>query len=416
MLLVLLACVSSTPEPEPEPEPALPPPTLEEARAFYASLPRYMRPLPHTEVPEGLPDLRAESCGACHQEIYDEWKRSTHAHAWEGDPQFMAELHKSTKPDNDVGWLCVNCHTPVENQLPRLVGRLEDGALNRPVYVDNPSYDEKLQHEAITCATCHVRDGVVLGPYGDTQAPHPVQKAESLSGPETCTQCHQAKAHFPELSLACVFNTGEEWAQSPYAEQARPCQHCHMPEVERPIVPWGAPRATRRHWFGGSLIPKTPDDIEEIKPLQEAYPHGVTVKAIQAPGALSPGEAATVSVDYVNDQAGHYMPTGDPERFLHLKLTVSGPGGAVIAEQEARVGSVYEWYPDVKLVSDNRMAPGEQRQLSVDFVAPEQGPLTVALVATKWRLNEENLAFHNLEGKVVPGITFAEEAREIPLR
>src|SRR5262245_54806779 len=54
-------------------------PTLEDARAFFAAQPRFLRPLPHSEVPEGLVDLRAESCGVCHVEIYKEWKVSTHA-------------------------------------------------------------------------------------------------------------------------------------------------------------------------------------------------------------------------------------------------------------------------------------------------------------------------------------------------
>jgi hypothetical protein len=411
---MMIACSTRGSAPTPEPEP---PPTVEEARAFAASLPEYMRPMPYTPVPEGLPDLRAETCGSCHQEIYDEWRRSTHAHALDGDPQFMAELHKSSQPESDVGWVCLSCHTPVENQLPRLVARLEGGRLDRPVYVDNPDYDEGLRADAITCATCHVRDGVILGPYGDSVgAPHPVEASGALKGPEVCTQCHQATAHFPDLNLACFFNTGKEWAASPYAADGQTCQSCHMPAVERPIVPWGEPRPTRRHWFGGSLIPKTPDDIEEIKPLQAAYPHGVTVHPLVVPETLVPGQSASILARYENDQAGHYMPSGDPERFLRLELSVSGPGGESIAAITEQIGSVYEWYPEIKLISDNRMAPLEKRQISLDFVVPEQGPVTVALVATKWRLSQENLEYHDLQGKVVPGITFAEERRQIPVQ
>jgi hypothetical protein len=37
-------------------------------------------------------------------------------------------------------------------------------------------------------------------------------------------------------------------------------------------------------------------------------------------------------------------------------------------------------------------------------------------VATKWRLSQENLEYHDLQGKVVPGITFAEERRQIPVQ
>lgn len=392
-------------------------PTVADAQAFYADLPRYMRPIPWQATPTGLVDLRASTCGECHTEIYDEWRRSTHAHAFAGDPQFMAELEKSTQPDNDVGWLCVNCHTPLENQLPQLVAGLDDGALNRPIYVDNPRFDAELQQEAISCATCHVQDGVIVGPYGDSaNAPHPVRRGAALQASETCTQCHQATAHFPELALACVFTTGEEWEASPYAQQGQACQDCHMPVVERPIVPWGEPRITRRHWFGGSLIPKTPDDIEEIKPLQEAYPHGVTIRPLQSPAMLSPGEEATVSVVVVNDQAGHRMPSGDPERFLRIALSVKDGQGNPLAQETHRIGSVYQWYPEVELQSDNRLAPMEERTVSVTFTAPQQGEVHIAMEASKWRLSEENLAYHDLEGLVIPSIVIAEEQKTIAVQ
>jgi hypothetical protein len=232
-------------------------PTLADARAFYAAQETYLRPIPHSELPEGLPDLRAETCGGCHQAIYEEWQVSTHARAWLDDAQFQEELAKATKtPGQDYSWTCVNCHTPLEDQLPRLVAELEGGQIDRPRYVENPHFDPELQLEAITCATCHVRDGVVLGPYGDTPAPHPVRKAPDLLASQVCTQCHQAQAHFPELSLACVFDTGQELARGPYAAEGATCQTCHMPEVHRPLTPGGPERATRRHWFGGSLIPK----------------------------------------------------------------------------------------------------------------------------------------------------------------
>ena len=35
--------------------------------------------------------------------------------------------------------------------------------------------------------------------------------------------------------------------------------------------------------------------------------------------------------------------------------------------------------------------------------------------ASRWRISAENLAYHQLEGKVVPGQTFASEERSLPL-
>ncbi len=81
----------------------------------------YAHAIPYQKIPEGLTSLKAESCGECHREIYDEWKTSIHAHAYE-DPFFQAYWKK----DKNV-WVCLNCHTPLENQQPTLIKRFREG-------------------------------------------------------------------------------------------------------------------------------------------------------------------------------------------------------------------------------------------------------------------------------------------------
>ena len=34
----------------------------------------YAHAIPFQKIPEGLTSLKAESCGQCHREIYDEWR------------------------------------------------------------------------------------------------------------------------------------------------------------------------------------------------------------------------------------------------------------------------------------------------------------------------------------------------------
>jgi hypothetical protein len=388
---------------------------VEDARRAIAARPRHLRSLPPTAVPEGLPDLSAKTCGACHRAIYEEWKISTHAQAYEGDPQFLAELEKSRK--QGVAWMCMNCHTPNDAQLPRLVADFEDGRLDAPIFVDNPDFDPALQKEAITCATCHVRDGVVLGPYGDTRAPHPVREAAELRASSTCTQCHQAQARFDTLGLVCVFDTGAEHAESPSAARGETCQSCHMPKVERPLaVGAETVRETRRHWFAGALIPKRPDMAEAVAALEPHFPPGLEVTALDAPARLAPGATARLRVEVKNARAGHRLPTGDPERFLTVRLEARGPGGARLGEEAARIGSVWEWHPSPRLVSDNRLAPGETRSYALEVPAPEAGPLRFRVEIGRWRISQENLAYHDLEGKTVPGHVFFEAEREVEVR
>lgn len=409
-LLCCTGCARKAPPP--------PPPTVEAARAFYASLPRFLRPLPHSEVPEGLVDLRAESCGVCHVEIYQEWRVSSHARAWLDDPQFLEEMKKTTaQPGRDASWICMNCHTPVEAQLPKLVTRLEDGDRGRPVYVDNPHFDPALQLEAVTCATCHVRDGVILGPFGAPGAPHPVRKSEELLGVELCTQCHQIEETLEDVELVCIFDTGVTHAASPQSAEGMVCQTCHMPEVERPLTNLKTPvRKTRRHWFGGSLIPKKPEFEAEIAPLREVYPNGARVEWTGLPDAFAPGAPAKVSFSVTNAEAGHTLPTSDVERFLLVAAQAIDAKGAILAERVERFGTRYEWNPKPKRLDDTRLRPRETRTFELEFVTPSEGIVRLRLEGTNHRISQENLEYHDLEGLTVPSRVFFEETTSRPVR
>lgn len=385
------------------------------AEAFYQAQMPYLRPVAHQQTPQGLPDIRAETCGACHREIYQEWKLSTHAHAWLDDAQFQKELVKSSQKGQDIGWACINCHTPLMNQLPRLVVDLEEDHLGKPVYVKNPAYDEVLQREAITCATCHVRDGFILGTRGGTDAPHPVKVSQELSSPDLCRRCHQAVADLPDLTLSCFFNTGEELAQSDYGAQGATCQSCHMPQVERPLTSLGTPpRANRRHWFGGSLIPKKPEFAKELEPLKEVYPPGLVMTWEGLPEVLKPGPVE-LTFTVTNQNAGHYVPTGDPERFVILRAEATGPGGERLAMRKERIGAHIQWFPEVKKISDNRIKPRESRSYHISFHVPEQGPIKLRLLGERWRISQENLAYHELEGQYVPGASFSDSSLTLPV-
>ncbi len=409
------------------------------AMSFYETRASYEQPVVATVVPKGLADLRADTCGACHEEIYQEWSVSTHRRAWLDDAQFQKELAKSRGADDpmrgDVSWLCVNCHTPVVAQLEKLVVGLTDGRIDRPKYRINPTFDEVLQRDAVTCATCHVRDGIVYGPYGDTQAPHPVAKDESLLKVDVCTRCHQAERLYTSENLGCFFSTGREWAASSYAETGQTCQSCHMPEVERKLASaFDTPvRKTRRHWFGGSLIPKKPEYEAEIAPLREVYGNGLTITtqavtaelralAEETPALAKQDQALAakktrlcrrckgeLAVVIANDRAGHYMPSGDPERHVDVEVVVRR-GGNVVGRAWTRLGSRYAWWPEVTLLADTRIPPHQRRVLIVPV--PIGGEVEV--IATKARMYEEAFEYHQLEGHYVRAREFFRTTISVP--
>jgi hypothetical protein len=373
-------------------------PTVEMALDFYENQPVYLRPFSLSKTPEGLKNMRAETCGECHQEIYREWSISTHANAWKNDPQFQAELHKERPNGGDVQWLCVNCHTPTIQQLPRLVARLER-ELDKPVYVENPYFDEQFQQEAISCAGCHIRDGVVLGPWGDSNAPHAVQKSDYLLTSQVCLDCHQADVSFQQLNLACVFNTGKEHQRGNYSDQT--CQSCHMPLVERSIVPGGKKRTVRRHFFGGSMIPKNFEHADDIATMTPYYKQGLEV---DDPIIQTNGDRLSIGILFRNANAGHNLPTGDPERFLLFTVKVIDESGEIQFHDSMTIGSKYDWWPSVKLISDNRLLPKEERSWDLVWKPIRDGKYTIELDVEKWRITSENLKYHQLEN-ILPSHT-----------
>ena len=93
--------------------------------------------IPNQKVPEGLVSLSAEQCGVCHIKHYEEWKLSTHAHAWT-DLQFQSELKKESSP-----FMCINCHIPLQNQQEFIIKGLIDGDIYQPVKKKNRYFDKK---------------------------------------------------------------------------------------------------------------------------------------------------------------------------------------------------------------------------------------------------------------------------------
>jgi hypothetical protein len=312
---------------------------------------------------------KASDCGACHTEIYAEWKRSTHAKAWT-DPQFQAELHKDTA----VGWMCLNCHTPVTNQQAMLVE--ESGLVRDPHQSRNPSFDSDWQSEGVTCLSCHWRSEGIASAHKDVQAPHPTVYSPDLMEDGQCNQCHQAVARI-ESALVCHFNTGHEKKVAGITET---CQSCHMARIERPMVVGGPVRVGGRHTWGGSGI---------AKDSTPAHPglNGLDLQ-VSAPTRAVDGERVKVIMTLSNVRAGHMVPSGDPER--HVVLRVSGAEGA---EKEWRIGQEWQWSPVSRKLSDNRLKPAEAREHNLSFTMPAES-VDLRITVDHIRMSEANLNYH----------------------
>jgi len=335
-------------------------------------------PIPNQEVPHGLASLSAKNCGECHEDIYDEWQQSAHAVAFQ-DLQFQKEWKK----DNVT--TCLNCHTPLQNQQEFIVTALLNGDYRTPVTTINPQFDKALQMESITCATCHVRDGKVIGTMGNTKARHKMNiNAEFLSD-QLCLGCHNVVDEL-NPTLVCTFETGEEWKKSGALEKGKNCISCHMPEVERSIVAGYPTRKSHSHYFPGSGIPKFYD-------MKSNGLNGLEITEGKIKGTYSAGEKINYKLILKNSYAGHNVPTGDPERFFLITFRVADSEGKILKQQEHRIGEEWQWHPVAKKLADNNLKPQEEREYVFEYRVPGNVELSFEVNVTKHRITKENAEF-----------------------
>ena len=348
----------------------------------------------YQEIPEGLTSLSAESCGACHQDHYAEWKTSTHAHAWT-DMQFQAEIKKESSP-----YLCINCHIPLENQQEYIVNGLIDGDVYKPSRTKNEKWDVNLQQEGITCAACHVRDNAVVGPTGTSKAPHKTVKNPKYLSETLCISCHNAVATItPEI--ACAFETGDEWKAGPYAAEKN-CIGCHMEEVTRSVVPGYPERKSHFHAFPGSGIPKVTGAETSALNGFEFYPGSIKSN-------YRTNQKINYTFDVKNEHAGHRLPTGDPERFILMRFSVKNKTGETVWEKTERIGEKWQWYPTAKKLADNNLDPKERRSFELLIDELPKGKYDFSVKVTKHRMDEKTAEYNKLTERYPMFITVYEK-------
>ena len=354
---------------------------LMDAGGWVEGFPAWERPIPNQLPPDGVKTLSAADCGECHKAIFAEWRTSIHAKAYV-DPQFQAEWKK------DGIYLCVNCHAPLQNQQPEIVVGLKDGNLRTPITEPNPDFDAALRDEGITCAVCHVREASVIGPSGDTIAPHPVAIDPEHLSARLCIRCHQADARV-DAKLVCSLSTPVAWAAGPYAALGIDCIECHMPTVWRRNAHDTPPRASNIHTWVGAGIPKFAADPE---PDRASYVSGMTIDARAELASDQPGAPADCSVTIMNARAGHEIPTGDVERFFLITMRVLDGDGTVLGERVERIGERWQWSPEIKQLEDTSLQPLERRTFGLTVALSDR--LTVArfeVVVTNNRITEQNV-------------------------
>lgn len=325
---------------------------------IFRSLPAILYPyidqppmMPKLEPLEELGSLSAKRCGACHQEHYREWSSSLMAQA-STNPFFVFE-----RAENKNLFLCGRCHFPLENQEPLLVTGLRSLEPLIPVATPNPSYDEALQEEGITCAVCHMEAGTnaILNARAlpEGAAPHPLRQTKVDA---ICERCHQ----FDPLGTDTFrppLDTFGEYAE--YVKQGgkETCVSCHMPAIERASTATSPVRRGHDHRFLGAR--------------DAAFIGRFVTATIGA-------DAQGLFVE-VENRAGHRVPTGEPSRVLRLVVELLRADGSASAARVVRILRDM----DTLAVADRfdvSLGVGERRKIRVEFARAEIGEAARARV------------------------------------
>ena len=187
-----------------------------------------------------VPLAGADTCAACHQAEYDEWKTSKHARAF--SPTFTAYWQRQGSPPE-----CLACHTTGFDRERRAYAfegvtcESCHGAL-RPDHPEAASMS--LPVETSVCATCHQQTSMEWRVSGHAKSGvrcfdcHAVHR-QGLRQPDSEQQCG-----------ACHAQRMEDFAHATHHVQGLTCTTCNMPQPRTPGV--GGTGAPGHSFFVGA--------------------------------------------------------------------------------------------------------------------------------------------------------------------
>ena len=270
---------------------------------------------------KGFP--RAQECQKCHQEIFDEWQSSAHAHSFT-NPRYRDAT------DGYEFLPCISCHAPQPG--------LSD---------DRPGPRDMEQSEGVTCVVCHLEEGQLAGPLDpwlwEFVLPHKVTvDPERYTSSRFCGRCHEG--------------TFAEWQAAEIDGEKYSCQVCHMPPVER--------KSTQ----ASNILAEIPVALEKVTAQKRHL--------FQRIPLTLPEEAFTLKVEKINstkvavmlyNHLPHNVPTGDfGVRIVKARILASDdPGGETLLLEEELIkelksalvpGGIKRWELDL---------PGDIRRLTV---------------------------------------------------
>jgi hypothetical protein len=295
-------------------------------------------------------------CGECHAKMYDEWEVSAHASA-ASSTLYKAALAAVNDPT------CDHCHAPLAAESP----------------------GDIIAGEGVTCDVCHtlrkpvpskdggtwtlaVDDMVKFGPRCDLKDHyfHRMGCSPEHKQAELCGTCH-----WWEPKGLPVFTEYADWKAGPEAAAGTQCQDCHMPKEKAQLAEGSPVRPGVPHH---GLLGLASDLRKRAL--------GLDVSVTKADDKLA------VALVVKNNNAGHAVPAGLPERRVVVRVTLKDAAGAEVASEQRQLGrklvdgngAEVPFWQATKVESDTRIAVGGQWTETIALPVATTGSIEIDVV------------------------------------
>ncbi len=250
----------------------------------------------------------AKRCSDCHTDIYREWKKSRHFHAWTSE-NFRVESENYAKVK------CLSCHAPHQVDPEK-----------------KPLLRAEFREDGVSCVACHFKEETrsMHGPLKVWSPPHPSRQDLSYTKSTFCAGCHR--------------ETYKEWKM---AKVEKSCQSCHMPSLGKRDLIQKFP-----FYLFHLAKPRTSHEFPSLK----AGPEDVEVR-------LEAGKLILTNVG-----VPHNLPTadqGDPRLYLLAEITYANGRKRIVRKLLSPQSKTALAYKEPKEI---RIPPAEVKEVRVKLL------------------------------------------------
>jgi hypothetical protein len=275
----------------------------------------------------------AEFCGACHQEIYSQWRNNSR-HAVSTTAESVLDVQRELKQHTILNYMlggegmCHACHGPE--------------AIN----------------DGVDCETCHgvsLPDTPIMEVHEKKFKPGRVE----MRGEGFCAKCHEIPGFVTPYS---------DWQESEAAAENITCQGCHMTKTES---------GKAYHGFDTFVI------------NEHAYDGDLSLDSISF-------DFPILELTINNHIRGHSVPAGGPTRLLALEVLFKDAEDHELHRDRETFAKYHSLIPVLgfwpnKIIADTQLKSGERRPVSFTLPSELEGQVkSVQLILRFYEVADEH--------------------------